>query len=63
MYVDIPDYLFPKLKKTGQHLNIPVSELVVDALISYVQDWEGFETSPQSYCQDKKTDPDTRVSH
>lgn len=44
MHVEVPEYLYPKLKKTATHLNIPLSELVLDALVSYLQDLE--ETEP-----------------
>lgn len=43
MYVDIPEYLVPKLKQAAKHLNIPLSELVCDALVSYIQDLEDAE--------------------
>lgn len=64
MYVDIPEYLFPKLKKAAKHLNVPVSELVLDALISYMQDLDDLEASKKNSSHSSSL-PDTqeRSSH
>jgi hypothetical protein len=54
MHVDIPEYLFPHLKKAARALNIPISELVTDAVIAYIEDLKNSEDALRDYRSWKK---------